>query len=102
MGAASKGIIQRNYQHNATVYKTPYAQNPFDRVTDEDLEEYKRFVDQKSRGASGEGWGRGVRRSGEGEQGFTDRLGRRHWVGLQIKGMGVSIFSELVGACSMM
>ncbi|XP_043224582.1 protein hu-li tai shao-like isoform X2 [Amphibalanus amphitrite] len=52
VGAASKGIIQRNYQHNATVYKTPYAKNPFDQVTDEDLEEYKRFVDQKSRGAS--------------------------------------------------
>ena len=54
VGAASKGIIQRNYQHNATVYKTPYAKNPFDQVTDEDLEEYKRFVDQKSRGTSGE------------------------------------------------
>jgi len=52
VGAASKGIIQRNYQHNATVYKTPYAKNPFDQVTDEDLEEYKRFVDQKSRGTS--------------------------------------------------
>jgi hypothetical protein len=25
VGAASKGIIQRDYQHNATVYKSPYA-----------------------------------------------------------------------------
>jgi adducin len=33
MGAASKGIIQRGYQHNATVYKAPYAKNPFDSVT---------------------------------------------------------------------
>ena len=59
VGAASKGIIQRGYQHNATVYKTPYAKNPFDQVTDEDLEEYKRFVDQKSRGASGKEQGAG-------------------------------------------
>ncbi|XP_037302791.1 uncharacterized protein LOC119188516 [Manduca sexta] len=28
MGAASKGIIQRGYQHNATVYSAPYARNP--------------------------------------------------------------------------
>ncbi|MBO8666563.1 hypothetical protein INO76_16165, partial [Staphylococcus aureus] len=38
VGAASKGIIQRNFQHNATVYKTPYAKNPFDAVTDEEIE----------------------------------------------------------------
>lgn len=50
MGAASKGIIQRDYQHNATVYKTPYAKNPFDRVTDEDLDEYKKVVEKKSKG----------------------------------------------------
>jgi len=42
MGAASKGIIQRSYQHNATVYKTPYAKNPFDSVTDDELHELER------------------------------------------------------------
>ena len=50
MGAASKGIIQRDFQHNATVYKTPYAKNPFDRVTDEDIDEYKKVVEKKSKG----------------------------------------------------
>ncbi|XP_071051008.1 protein hu-li tai shao isoform X2 [Onthophagus taurus] len=50
MGAASKGIIQRGYQHNATMYKSPYAKNPFDCVTDEELDEYKRVVERKARG----------------------------------------------------
>ncbi|XP_067619908.1 protein hu-li tai shao-like [Eurosta solidaginis] len=47
MGAASKGIIQRGYQHNAAVYKAPYAKNPFDNVTDDELNEYKRTVERK-------------------------------------------------------
>lgn len=50
MGAASKGIIQRGYQHNATVYKTPYAKNPFDSVTDDELKEYKRTIEKKRAG----------------------------------------------------
>lgn len=50
MGAASKGIIQRGYQHNATVYKAPYAKNPFDSVTDDELNEYKKVVEKKRTG----------------------------------------------------
>ncbi|XP_068626069.1 protein hu-li tai shao [Battus philenor] len=50
MGAASKGIIQRGYQHNATVYSAPYARNPFDHVTDREIDEYKRIVERKQRG----------------------------------------------------
>lgn len=50
MGAASKGIIQRGYQHNATVYKAPYAKNPFDSVTDDDLNEYKKNISKRSYG----------------------------------------------------
>ncbi|CAH1175632.1 unnamed protein product [Phaedon cochleariae] len=50
MGAASKGIIQRGHQHNAMVYKSPYAKNPFDCVTDEELDEYKKVVEKKSKG----------------------------------------------------
>lgn len=46
VGAASKGIIQRNFQHNAMVYKTPYAKNPFDAVTDEEIEYYKNSVEK--------------------------------------------------------
>lgn len=49
MGAASKGIIQRGYQHNATVYSAPYARNPFDHVTDNEIDEYKRTVERKQR-----------------------------------------------------
>ncbi|KAI5706699.1 hypothetical protein M8J76_009664 [Diaphorina citri] len=50
VGAASKGIIQRGFQHNATVYKTPYAKNPFDQMTDQEIEEYKSTVSRKQRG----------------------------------------------------
>merc|ERR1719427_1233111 len=50
IGAASKGIIQRDFQHNATVYKSPYAKNPFDSVSNDELEEYKRIIDKKNRG----------------------------------------------------
>lgn len=50
MGAASKGIIQRGHQHNATVYKSPYAKNPFDCVTDEELDDYKKVVEKKAKG----------------------------------------------------
>ncbi|KAG7298493.1 hypothetical protein JYU34_018125 [Plutella xylostella] len=45
MGAASKGIIQRGYQHNATMYSAPYSRNPFDHVTDQDIDEYRRRVE---------------------------------------------------------
>merc|ERR1719234_568178 len=50
VGAASKGIIQRDFQHHATVFKSPYAKNPFDSVSNEELEEYKRIIDKKQRG----------------------------------------------------
>lgn len=50
MGAASKGIIQRGFQHNATMYKSPYAKNPFDAVTDEELDEYKKVVEKRTKG----------------------------------------------------
>jgi len=49
VGAASKGIIQRDFQHHATVYKSAYAKNPFDNVTAEELDEYRRIIDAKSR-----------------------------------------------------
>ncbi|XP_023288409.1 protein hu-li tai shao isoform X7 [Orussus abietinus] len=50
VGAASKGIIQRGFQHNAMVYKTPYAKNPFDAVTDQELDQYKKDVERKQKG----------------------------------------------------
>uniref|UniRef100_A0ABD2W6R8 Class II aldolase/adducin N-terminal domain-containing protein n=1 Tax=Trichogramma kaykai TaxID=54128 RepID=A0ABD2W6R8_9HYME len=50
VGAASKGIIQRGFQHNAMVYKAPYAKNPFDAVTDQELDQYKKEVERKTKG----------------------------------------------------
>lgn len=50
VGAASKGIIQRGFQHNATVYKAPYTKNPFDAVSDQELEDYKKVVIRKQKG----------------------------------------------------
>ena len=47
-GAASKGIIKRDQQNNAIVYKTYYAAaNPFQQVDQDDLEKYKKEVAQK-------------------------------------------------------
>lgn len=53
VGAASKGIIQREYQHNAMVYKSAYSRNPFDNVTDAELDDYKNYVEKKQRGEPG-------------------------------------------------
>merc|ERR1719150_1840559 len=53
VGAASKGIIQRDFQHHATVYKSAYAKNPFDNVSAEELDEYRRIIDAKSRQGGG-------------------------------------------------
>lgn len=53
VGAASKGIIQRDFQHNATVYKSAYAKNPFDSVSDEELAEYRLLIERKQRGEHG-------------------------------------------------
>lgn len=47
-GAASKGIIKRDQQNNAVVYKTQYAAaNPFQQMDPCDLEKYKKEVAQK-------------------------------------------------------
>lgn len=53
VGTASKGIIQRDYQHNAMVYKSAYAKNPFDNISDNEIEEYKRIIEKKQRGEPG-------------------------------------------------
>ena len=52
VGAASKGIIQRDHQHNAQVYKTYYAPNPFDNMSEDEIERYKSDVERKARGES--------------------------------------------------
>ncbi|GBN06250.1 Protein hu-li tai shao, partial [Araneus ventricosus] len=50
VGAASKGIIQREFQHNAMVYKSAYSKNPFDNISEQELEEYRKLVERKQRG----------------------------------------------------
>lgn len=52
VGAASKGIIQKDHQHNATVYKTYYAQNPFDSMTEEEIAKYQQQVQKGEAGKS--------------------------------------------------
>lgn len=47
-GAASKGIIKRDQQNNAVVYKTQYAAaNPFQQMDPSELEKYKKDIAQK-------------------------------------------------------
>ena len=46
VGAASKGIIKRDQQNNAIVYKSYYAQNPFAHMDNDEIEKYKREVEQ--------------------------------------------------------
>ncbi|XP_065564508.1 protein hu-li tai shao-like isoform X4 [Artemia franciscana] len=50
VGAASKGIIQRDFQHHALVYKTPYAKNPFDNISNEEIDSYKKEIEKNMRG----------------------------------------------------
>ena len=55
VGAASKGIIQRDFQHHATVFRSAYARNPFDNISEDELAEYRRIIDAKNRGDEGKG-----------------------------------------------
>ncbi|WKY14811.1 hypothetical protein Q1695_000381 [Nippostrongylus brasiliensis] len=48
IGTASKGIIERQHQHNAQVYRQLYAPNPFACETDEDIRKYMEEVELKS------------------------------------------------------
>ncbi|KAF6778075.1 hypothetical protein AHF37_02875 [Paragonimus kellicotti] len=50
VGAASKGIISRDQRHNVGIFQSVYSPNPFDRVTDDDLERYRENVDRKTKG----------------------------------------------------
>ena len=53
VGAASKGIIQKDFQQNAVVYKSTYSRNPFEGVTDKEIQDYKDYVARKQRGEPG-------------------------------------------------
>ncbi|VDD96462.1 unnamed protein product [Enterobius vermicularis] len=48
IGTASKGIIERQHQHNAQVYRQLYAPNPFATETDEDIQKYIKEVEMKT------------------------------------------------------
>ncbi|XP_052227154.1 gamma-adducin-like isoform X7 [Dreissena polymorpha] len=47
IGAASRGIIQRDQQHNVQVYKSQYAANPFETMSAEEIERYKWEVEHR-------------------------------------------------------
>jgi adducin len=49
VSAASRGIIQRDHQPKALFYKNYQLGNPFENVTDRELDQYKREVEKKSR-----------------------------------------------------
>uniref|UniRef100_A0A0B7BGN0 Class II aldolase/adducin N-terminal domain-containing protein n=1 Tax=Arion vulgaris TaxID=1028688 RepID=A0A0B7BGN0_9EUPU len=50
VGAASKGIIQRDHQHNAVVYRQYYAANPFENMSEAEIDEYQAEVQRRERG----------------------------------------------------
>uniref|UniRef100_K1PEX5 Protein hu-li tai shao n=1 Tax=Magallana gigas TaxID=29159 RepID=K1PEX5_MAGGI len=50
IGAASKGIIQRDQQHNVQVYKSQYQANPFENMTQDEIDRYKVEVEKKAKG----------------------------------------------------
>lgn len=57
IGAASKGIIQRDQQHNVQVYKSQYQANPFENMTQDEIDRYKVEVEKKAKGEPGKnGW----------------------------------------------
>lgn len=49
VAAASRGVIQRDHQPKALFYKNFQLGNPFDNVTDRELEQYKKEVEKKSK-----------------------------------------------------
>lgn len=50
---ASKAIIEKEYQPKVIISKQ--GPNPFTKLTDQELEEYRREVEQKQKGGEGEG-----------------------------------------------
>ena len=52
--AASRGIIQRQHQRGALFYKNYSLGNPFDNVTKDDLDAYRREVERKEKRRAGE------------------------------------------------
>lgn len=51
--AASRGIIQREHQRGALFYKNYSQANPFDHVTKDDLDAYRRDVERKEKRRAG-------------------------------------------------
>lgn len=44
VGAVSRGIIDKRHRHDPSVYQSCFSPNPFDRITDDDLKQYKRKI----------------------------------------------------------
>ncbi len=69
---ASKAIIEKEYQPKVIVSKQ--GPNPFTKLTDQELEEYRKEVEQKQKGTEGKGdeW------RGEGELNLSVMWGKKH------------------------
>lgn len=52
---ASKGIIQREHQRHAVGFKKFEAPNPFNRMSEEEIEIYKQEVEKRAMTSSGKG-----------------------------------------------
>ncbi len=50
VAAFSKGIIQKDYVKDAVILTDYSAQNPFDCVTDNEIEDYKKQADRRAQG----------------------------------------------------
>ncbi|CAK9298081.1 unnamed protein product [Gordionus sp. m RMFG-2023] len=72
MGAASKGIIERNHQHNRQAFQQEYQKNPFDHLDYSHLQEYERQLSAHSTPHSAEIY------NGNGVNGFESGNGPGH------------------------
>ena len=48
VGAASKGIIMRDHQTNVGSYRQYYTPNPFDNMSEDEIQRYKHDIEKKS------------------------------------------------------
>lgn len=90
---ASKAIIEKEYQPHVIVSTT--GPNPFNTLTDQELEEYRREVERKQKGPGGECLRAWASRCGARLSGGADE--RRGW---RLVRAGTSLSARFVPACS--
>ena len=53
VAAFSKGIIQKDYQKDAVILTDYSAPNPFEAVTDDDVDNYRKQAERRAQGLPG-------------------------------------------------